>query len=258
MVVHNSGQARKKSGKGAQPRAGAARHCPTRAARARAALRASSPSPRAALVSGEHTCRTRHPDVVRGSFLIVRHPPPPARHDGSDFRHFCVLTLTDPTHPLTSALLQIAICARPGLRDVHRIRSCRRRALPYAAFGKRRSRGGRWRGPRGSSRRSPSRRFWTSAKKSRSADLGALVARTGLRHLDVRPCRTRPGASAGSGVGGGAARAVACGGRKVAIFLLLHKVYGVWRDHHVSASGGCRGLYSVPRVYRDVAGRSTN
>ena len=40
---------------------------------------------------------------------------------------------------------------------------------------------------------------------------------------DVALCRTRPGASAGTVTGGGAATEVACGGRKVAILTILHR-----------------------------------
>ena len=48
-------------------------------------------------------------DLVWTSFLIVRDPKPPARHVGSDSRHFYFLTLTDPTHLSPLTLLKIAL-----------------------------------------------------------------------------------------------------------------------------------------------------
>jgi len=57
--------------------------------------------------------RTRRPDVVRSSFLIVRDPQPPNRYDVTDSRHFQNFILTDPC----STQAEIRLLPTPELPD---------------------------------------------------------------------------------------------------------------------------------------------
>ena len=66
----------------------------------------------------------------------------------------------------------------------------------------------------------------------------ARRALTELQGLDVRPCPTPPGPSAGSVAGSCAALVAVCCGRKVALFTLLHGGHVVWSNCGFSVLSG--------------------
>jgi hypothetical protein len=71
----------------------------------------------------------------------------------------------------------------------------------------------------------------------------ARRALTELQGLDVRPCPTPPGPSAGSVAGSCAALVAVCCGRKVALFTLLHGGHVVWSNCGFSVLTGPGVLY---------------
>jgi hypothetical protein len=84
----------------------------------------------------------------------------------------------------------------------------------------------------------------------------ARRALTGLQGLDVRPCPTPPGPSAGSVAGSCAALVAVCCGRKVALFTLLHGGHVVWSNCGFSVLSGPGVLYHVPILCTNTARRS--
>ena len=147
--------------------------------------------------------RTRRPDVVRSSFLIVRDPQPPNRYDGIDSRHFQNFIPTDPHAP---PQLKFASCRPQSSPISRRCGPYRRRAVPYTLWSERMRRHARRRGAGGRSRWPQSCRF---RGKPRLGDPRARPGPSGLRDLDVGPCRTPTGASAGSAAGRIPARSAA-------------------------------------------------
>ena len=110
--------------------------------------------------------RTRRPDVVRSSFLIVRDPQPPNRYDGIDSRHFQNFIPTDPHAP---PQLKFASCRPQSSPISRRCGPYRRRAVPYTLWSERMRRHARQRGAGGRSLWPQSCRFLHFACDARYA-----------------------------------------------------------------------------------------
>ena len=157
-------------------------------------------------------------NVVRTSFSIVRASQPPARHDGTECRHFHDMTLNRPQPP------QDCTCAENGdLRSlVHAVgaQGCvlptSGRALPTAEQARAAGRAAAQRSR--SLAAITNSRFFALAQKIAfcEAPSASLVYRSG--RIEAGPCRTHRGASARSVAGGCAAWAPAYRCSKVAIF----------------------------------------
>ena len=105
-----------------------------------------------------------------------------------------------------------------------------------------------------------SRMRWWQSRDSCDSDAFARPrarrALTGLQGLDVRPCPTPPGPSAGSVAGSCAALVAVCCGRKVALFTLQHGGHVLWSNCNFSVLSGPGVLYHVPIACTNAAGRS--
>ena len=102
-------------------------------------------------------------------------------------------------------------------------------------------------------------RWWQSRDSCDSDAFARPRARralTGLQGLDVRPCPTPPGPSAGSVAGSCAALVAVCCGRKVALFTLQHGGQVLWSNCNFSVLSGPGVLYHVPIACTNAAGRS--
>ena len=158
---------------------------------------------RQALVEGT---TLRH-DVVRSSLLIVHHSQPHGRAERSDSGQICELTLISPHHPLPTLgdfgvfpAPMRAACAQVWLvlTSVRPLRTLERATAAWRGGGE-------------------AQEAACGGSKSRdSCDSDAFArprarrALTGLRGLDVRPCPTPPGSSAGNVAGRCAALVVVC------------------------------------------------
>ena len=194
--------------------------------------------------------RTRRPDVVRSSFLIVRDPQPPNRYDGIDSRHFQNFIPTDPHAP---PQLKFASCRPQSSPISRRCGPYRRRAVPYTLWSERMRRHARRRGAGGRSRWPQSCHF---RGKPRLGDPRARPGPSGLRDLDVRRCPTPTGASAGSAAGRIPARSALGSSREVAIFFILRAMPGMRSECEFGALSGPGAPYRVPRVCTDPTGHS--
>ena len=102
-------------------------------------------------------------------------------------------------------------------------------------------------------------RWWQSRDSCDSDAFARPRARralTGLQGLDVRPCPTPPGPSAGSVAGSCATLVAVCCGRKVALFTLQHGGHVLWSNCNFSVLSGPGVLYHVPIACTNAAGRS--
>ena len=102
-------------------------------------------------------------------------------------------------------------------------------------------------------------RWWQSRDSCDSDAFARPRARralTELQGLDVRPCPTPPGPSAGSVAGSCAALVAVCCGRKVALFTLQHGGHVLWSNCNFSVLSGPGVLYHVPIACTNTAGRS--
>jgi hypothetical protein len=112
----------------------------------------------------------------------------------------------------------------------------------------------------GRQRGTRSRMRWWQSRDSCDSDAFARPrarrALTGLQGLDVRPCPTPPGPSAGSVAGSCAALVAVCCGRKVALFTLQHGGHVLWSNCNFSVLSGPGVLYHVPIACTNAAGRS--
>ena len=168
--------------------------------------------------SDDHVRRTLHQDVVRRSPLHVRHPQPPARHDGSDFQRARPLSFFDvlptPTlSPCSKSCLRapaLAVCLQDwaiamrgrGLHALEQARAAWRTATPH-------------RRPSAAVAKS---RFFRRLRKIRFAHARHRCMSAGAGDSDVGPRPTHGGASTGRVAGGGEVSAAACRCAKVGDF----------------------------------------